>query len=59
MIIINTFDLPEVATTYITIPRLPEYRGSEVDVRNLLHNIPLLIESFFFKKKPNAINTNP
>lgn len=25
MIIINTFDLPEVATTYITIPWLPEY----------------------------------
>ena len=49
MIVINTFGLPEIATTYITIPRLPEYRGSEVDIRNLFHNIPILIESFFFK----------
>lgn len=49
MIIINTFDLPEIATVHITIPRLPEYRGSEVNLSNLLHNIPAVIQSYFFK----------
>ena len=49
MIIINTFELPEIATVYITIPRLPEYRGSEVSLKNLLHNIPGVVQSFFFK----------
>ena len=49
MIIINTFELPEIATIYITIPRLPEYRGSEVSLRNILHNIPSVIQSYFFK----------
>ena len=49
MIIINTFELPEIATVYITIPRLPEYRGSEVSLKKLLHNIPGVVQSFFFK----------
>ena len=47
--LINTFELPEIATVYITIPRLPEYRGSEVSLKNLLHNIPGVVQSFFFK----------
>lgn len=49
MLVINTFELPEIATTFITIPRLPEYRGSEVSIRNLFHNLPALMESYFFK----------
>ena len=49
MIIINTFQLSEIATVHITIPRLPEYRGSEVSLQNLLHNIPAVVQSFFFK----------
>lgn len=49
LIIINTFEWPEIATVYITIPRLPEYRGSEVSLKNLLHNIPGVVQSFFFK----------
>ena len=49
MIIINTFQLPEIATVHITIPRLPEYRGSEISLQNILHNIPAVVQSFFFK----------
>ena len=49
MIIINTFQLPEIATVHITIPRLPEYRGSEISLQNILHNIPAVLQSYFFK----------
>ena len=49
MIIINAFQLPEIATVHITIPRLPEYRGSEISLQNILHNIPAVLQSYFFK----------
>ena len=45
LILFNTFELPEIATVYITIQRLPEYRGSEVS----LHNIPAVVQSFSLK----------
>ena len=38
MVIINTFDLPEISFL-ITIPKLGFYRGSEVGIGNVLDNI--------------------
>lgn len=48
MLAINTFDLPEIATAYITIPKLLGYRGAEVSFRNAINNIPSLVQAFFF-----------
>lgn len=48
MLAINTFELPEIATIHFTIPRLLEYRGAEVSLKNVINNIPLFVQSLFF-----------
>lgn len=48
LLIINTFKLPEIATVHFTIPRLPEYRGAEVSLKNVINNIPKLFQTLFF-----------
>lgn len=48
-IVINTFELPEVQLLGMTIPRMPEYRGAELGLGNILNNIPVLIEAYFFE----------
>lgn len=48
LLIINTFKLPEIATVHFTIPRLPEYRGAEVSLKNVINNIPKLFQALFF-----------
>lgn len=48
MLAINTFELPEIATSHFTIPRLLEYRGAEVSLKNVLNNLPVLVQALFF-----------
>lgn len=48
MLCINFFELPEIATTYITIPRLMEFRASEISFKHVINNIPVLIQTYFF-----------
>lgn len=48
MIVLNTFELPEIVTGYFTIPRLMEYRGAEISLKNMINNVPVLIQSCLF-----------
>lgn len=45
---INTFDLPEIATTRFTIPKLPAYRGAEISLKHVINNMPILLQCLFF-----------
>ncbi|MCI9139411.1 MAG: glycosyltransferase family 39 protein [Lachnospiraceae bacterium] len=55
MIIINTFELPEIAATYFTIPRIPMYRGDDVNIRTFLHNFHIFITMVTYDKNPVLI----
>ena len=55
MIIINTFELPEIAATYFTIPRIPMYRGDDVNIHTFLHNIHIFITMVTYDKNPVLI----
>lgn len=48
MVVINSFQLPEIATAHFTIPRMTEYRGVEVALGNVFKNIPELLRAYFF-----------
>lgn len=47
-LVINILKLPEIATVYFTIPRLPAFRGAEISLRNIINNIPKLFQIYFF-----------
>lgn len=55
MIIINTFELPEIAATYFTIPRIPMYRGDDVNIRTFLQNSHIFITMVTYDKNPVLI----
>ena len=49
MIIINTFDMPQINTPLFTIPRLPGYRKSDIIFTNMWNNLWVTIRSILTK----------
>lgn len=47
MIIINTFNFDSIVTPFFTIPRLPVYRGSEINIDSIWRNLTTLLHNIF------------
>lgn len=46
LMFMNQFGMPEIATAFITIPTLPEFKTSSVSAASLLENFDLLFTTF-------------
>lgn len=49
MIIINTFELPQIETSLITIPKLPNYRNKDITFTNMWENLCITIKCILTK----------